>query len=518
MPSNKSARTASCQWKWHVAVFLWSATCIPIPAQKSDDANVEILPGTKSLTWQGDIASRLVDGVDRFLLRELEVAEGRRSQFWHRDFESAEAYRKSIEPNRKRLAAILGLNENRVSPRGIVYQTSTSQSSLIASSSAFEVHAVEWAVFGCIRGEGLLLMPSGKPVAGVVAVPHCDRTPEQICGLAAGAASDAQYARILAEQGCVVVVPTIIDREKGQYAWPGGRIEIPHREFLYRSAYEVGRHLIGYEVQKILAAIDNLEDLVQDRKLGVVVGFGDGAMLSLYCAALDDRIDAVCVSGYFQNRNAIWKQPLDRNVFGLLEQFGDAELAAMVSPRRMIVEACRYPEYELEPGTRAAPARLKTPAYSAINNEFQRATAIFKDWPQGRAALELVGNGSGQAFQAKARNVFLKSLSVDTKQRTDAKLVRRGDLPDRKDRMLRQMQQIDRHTQAVLKVSHQTRHAFMSNVSYDSVARYRESMEPYRRYFAEEVIGEFKKTLSVPNPRTRKNSQRRGCRLLRSRA
>ena len=30
----------------------------------------------------------------------------------------------------------------------------------------------------------------------------------------------------------------------------------PHREFIYRMAYEMGRHIIGYEVQKVLAAVD----------------------------------------------------------------------------------------------------------------------------------------------------------------------------------------------------------------------------------------------------------------------
>ena len=28
------------------------------------------------------------------------------------------------------------------------------------------------------------------------------------------------------------------------------------REFLFRPAFQLGRHLIGYEVQKILAAVD----------------------------------------------------------------------------------------------------------------------------------------------------------------------------------------------------------------------------------------------------------------------
>ena len=33
----------------------------------------------------------------------------------------------------------------------------------------------------------------------------------------------------------------------------------PHREWIYRQAYQMGRHIIGYEVQKVLAAVDWFE-------------------------------------------------------------------------------------------------------------------------------------------------------------------------------------------------------------------------------------------------------------------
>ena len=32
--------------------------------------------------------------------------------------------------------------------------------------------------------------------------------------------------------------------------------KISDREILYRSAFEMGRHIIGYEVQKVLAGVD----------------------------------------------------------------------------------------------------------------------------------------------------------------------------------------------------------------------------------------------------------------------
>ena len=58
--------------------------------------------------------------------------------------------------------------------------------------------------------------------------------------------------QIFAVNGHRVFVPILIDRKLV--------IKITNREFLYRSSFELGRHIIGYEVQKVLAIIDALEN------------------------------------------------------------------------------------------------------------------------------------------------------------------------------------------------------------------------------------------------------------------
>ena len=52
-----------------------------------------------------------VDGVDRFLLRKIEKSTSERARHWKRDVSSAKAYAASVEPNRKRLAHILGVRD-----------------------------------------------------------------------------------------------------------------------------------------------------------------------------------------------------------------------------------------------------------------------------------------------------------------------------------------------------------------------------------------------------------------------
>ena len=188
----------------------------------------------------------------------------------------------------------------------------------------------------------------------VIVIPDADQTPEQLFGLVPGVPAESQVARRLAESGYNVIVPALIDRT---VAARNGRAKLTNREFVYRSAFELGRHMIGYEVQKVLALVDlanRRRNRAANTKIGVF-GYGEGGAIALYAAALDPRIDAVCVSGYFDDRNDVWRQPVDRNVFGLLEQFGDAEVASLIAPRTLIVEAAKGPEFVIPPGTGGAP-------------------------------------------------------------------------------------------------------------------------------------------------------------------
>ncbi len=288
----------------------------------------EPLPGTKPLTRDGDLAAQMVEGIDKYLMRELAASVERRKDIWKPDFSSVEAYTKSVEPNRQRLRKILGVVDERVPFTDLEYVGGPKTPSLVAQADTYKVYAVRWPVLPGVDAEGLLLEPNEKPNVGVVAIPDAAWTPEMAVGLAPGVPEEAQFARRLVECGARVLVPTLINRDN---TWSGnpklGRMtNQPHREFLYRMAYEMGRHPIGFEVQKVLAGVDWLS------RSGAsdfgVYGYGEGGRIALYAGALDDRIQGTAVSGAFGPREEMWKEPIDRNVWGLLREFGDADLAA----------------------------------------------------------------------------------------------------------------------------------------------------------------------------------------------
>ncbi len=193
------------------------------------------------------------------------------------------------------------------------------------------------------------------------------------------------------ESGFRVFVPALIDRT---VAPRNGRARLTNREFIYRSAFELGRHLIGYEVQKVLALCDAVNG---EKRRGFpvslgVFGYGEGGMIAFYAAALEPRIGAVCVSGYFGDRNDVWQQPVDRNVFGLLEQFGDAEVASLIAPRTLVIEAAGAPEFVVPPGTGGAPGRLTTPPLATVKGEVEKARRLVEGLKPA-AQIELVASG-----------------------------------------------------------------------------------------------------------------------------
>lgn len=474
-----------------------------------------VLPETKPLTIEGDIAEHLVEGVDRFLLHEIDRSISQRAKHWNRDLASEQAYEKSLQPNRDRLAHMLGVRDERQAFQSLEFVSSTAQSHLVQVGDGYKVYAVRWPVIGNMHGEGLWLVPEGNPIANVIAIPDADQTPELICGLEPGLPPENQFARQLAANGCNVLVPTLIDRE---FKARKGRASMTNREYLYRSAYVLGRHLIGYEVQKVLAAVDwfNQNPSSKGLRLGVI-GNGEGGMISLYAAALDTRIDNVCVGGYFGSRQDIWQQPISRNVFGLLEAFGDAELAAMIVPRALVVDGNGAPTLEL-PSQGGAPAVLKPPTNAEVTAELERLSQIVAPLavtvthvPIGEQALAAVHADATLALWG-----LLTRQQPHTPFTIQTASIPKLELQRAAERHARQFHELEDHNQWQLQESPSQRREFMNlgsslsdtrpgrfKLDTSSLDAYRDSVEPYRDYFRDEVIGHFHKPLMEFNARSR---------------
>ncbi|MFQ6131142.1 MAG: dienelactone hydrolase family protein [Armatimonadota bacterium] len=470
------------------------------------------LAGTQPLTAAGDLAAQMVAGIDRFLMRELGASVGKRRELWNRDYTSREAYARSVDPNRERFLEAIGAVDPRQPVTALQFVATTSRSSQVAKGDGYTVHAVRWPVLEGVHAEGLLLQPDGAPVARVVALPDADWSPEMLVGLASGVPPEAQFARRLAENGCQVLVPVLIDRQDTWSGNPSIRMtNQPHREFVYRMAFEMGRHIIGYEVQKVLAAVDWFMHEAGDVDPAVgVFGYGEGGLLALYAAAADPRIDAALVSGYFQSRQEVWREPIYRNVWGLLREFGDAELAGLIAPRTLIVEACKGPEVDGPPPPRdrrqgAAPGRLVSPPLASVKQECRRALGYYEKLTASDNLRLVVSNdGQGPPGSEEALRAFLSALGapVSLKPGGEAPPDLRGD-HDPAPRLRRQFDQLCQFTQELVRQSEHVRARFWSQADMSSLDRWQETCRPYRDHLWDEVIGRFPPAGVPANPRTR---------------
>ena len=265
-----------------------------------------------------------------------------------------------------------------------------------------------------------------------------------------------------------------------------------------------------------------------------VIGYGEGGLLALHAAAADTRVDAAAVCGYFGPREQIWQEPIYRNLFGVLEEFGDAELAALVAPRTLVVEACRHPQVDGPPprGPRrigGAAGRLRTPPPAAVAAEFERARELISQLAPA-PHLELVGRGNGPPGSDMLLGQFLRGLKMKRKLLPSGRRPKRsGAAIDGLARLRRQFEQLVNHTQRLLDESAFRRKEFWirgSKARKEAASKkvmcrddYLLGTAPkgtrptgktweryaawYRKYYWEQIIGLLPKTRMPLNPRTR---------------
>lgn len=482
-------------------------------------AAAEPLPGTAPLDWpEADLSTRLMDGAHRFVERQIRESEAKRARFWKRDFSSREAYEKSVETNRQRLREILGVVDERLPPDLERYGSDTAQA-LVAETDGYQVWQVRWSVLPGIWGVGLQALPRTTPKAHVVVIPDAGQSPEQLLGLAPGVSAGSQLARRLVEQGVEVVVPVTVSREKLKSDDPRLKAsDQTHREWLYRQAFHLGRQVVGYEIQIVSAAVDGFyARRAAGARVGVC-GFAEGGRTAFYAAAVDPRIDVALVSGYFDSRQQVWAEPIDRNVWGLLREFGDAEIAGLIAPRGLVIEHAPVPEVTGQKGEWRAPkwesvqaevARIGTTPLAPNThdaNSLDVRPELFAS-PQGAC--------SGESSARFARRLGLDSFAEVF---ADVPVERRATVRTaaRHERLVRELEQ---HVQGLLQASEHVRDREFPLAVLPELKESKWSTEPrqptlpperfiagakqFRERFQDEAMGRFDERLAKPNPRTR---------------
>jgi hypothetical protein len=528
---------------WFVALCCCVALKAALPCAAQEPA---FLAAAQPLDIEGDIALHMLDGVSRFLHSKNQQVIEQRAQHWQPDFSSAEAYARSLQSNRQRLANMLGIVEPRIIPSEMdkselvalhrSARVSTEQSS---TTDGYRVSLVRWPVLSdpdpkrslvSVYGEGLLLEPPAgvAPTADIVLLPDCDAQLMKLCTGESGVPSATTWPLALVKLNCRVLVPMQISR---QVQPRNGRALLTDREFVYRSSFVLGRHLIGYEVQKVMSAIDWLRSTSQvsgrpenqpERARPLkLIGLGEGGRSALFTAALDSRVDQLTLCGSFGPMEQLWREPIDRNVFGLLSEFGGAELLTMVAPRPVWLIQAAVANQVLNSSSGGAPGNIEPITPADAQRELERAQALVQPWHDNSTWFISVTQPSvthpSAAETTSDASAWTTVIPHDLKYL--AKHLLNQELPnasldrhiefaivkpiDERQIQQRAVEELDRHNQLLLRESAFVREQFMSRLKTGSLAEYEASLEEYRRIFHDEIIGRFDEELLPANVRVR---------------
>lgn len=457
------------------------------------------LPDTAELDWKDeDFSVRIMDGAHAFVERKIA--------------EAAESKPDLSEPDesRKRLAEKLGVIDERQAPLLEFVSTDPVSpdgepgSALVAEGPGFNIYQVRWAVLDGLFAEGLYV----NPVAGegealsppaLVLMPDADETPEDLLGLSGQLLPEKQIGLRFASCGFRMLIPAPLNREKYEGTT---RSDQTHREWIYRQAFQMGRHPLGYEIQEILAAVDWFEQ-IQPGSSTTVAGYGEGGRIALYAAAIDTRIDNAFVSGAAGPSDKAWSEPIYRNIFGLLPGHSDTAVVRLVSPRNLLIEHSAFPNVTDQKGDIITPdsAAVEKLASGHLFHEAQSGHRA--DYPSVAAFLQKAG------IERNVSRIPPVALLID----------QRGKFAPA-SRHRRIFEGMQNHVQSLVDRSDRNREEFYFFKAEPGLRPGKWSTEKehntlipsdfiinsteFREKFAENVIGRFDEELTPLNPRSRK--------------
>lgn len=261
------------------------------------------------------------------------------------------------------------------------------------------------------------------------------------------------------------------------------------RETLWRAAYKLGRHPLGYEAQRVLAGADALGTPKGTPLL--LAGHGEGGLIAQIAGAVDNRFQAVAIAGSFGLTTRQPELPLYRNVWSLLQSFTDAEMAALIAPRRVLVEHGRYPEVTHTDAGGAAPGKLWRPTAAEFDSDLRRL--------ESRSGKSAVALRPGLDVTLGEESVPRALLNVGVAQHPTMMKplgvapARNGSntLPDAAARTLRLYREVLDDTQWLLREAQYTRADFWKAANFKSAAEFTNSTVPFRDRFRRDVTGEI---------------------------
>lgn len=476
-----------------------------------NDTNPNILPDTRPLEISGDPAALMVEGIHTFFQDRLDDASNsRKSVFQSMIVDGNESH--DLENRRHRLEKLLAISwpDTDTAFKEVLPADHSDRTPFVTAES-FTVKTVRWRTHEYLEAEGLLIEPESEPVADIIALPDCDEVPEFLLGINSDLPVERQWLLRLARLGYRIVIPVLINRNDEHSGIPSvGMTNQPHREFIYRAAYQLGRYIIGMELEKIKAAAGWLKATAKLGRKTAVIGYGEGGLLALFAGALLPEFDLTLTSGYFADRNCLPDEPIYRNVWGLLNEFDDVHFADLINNRNLIIESCRHPEVDGPPAVRegrrggAAPGFIRTPSLADRTEAFESLSRKATS-ESGNSCIQHIvsGDGAGEPFCDQTiqaiRDFLSPGKSIDNQDVT----IKSNYPSDPAGRHTRQYRNMIDYLGQLTQDAEFNRARFWQKPVMRGAETWDADCRDHRTYFHREIIGELPSSDMPLNPRSR---------------
>ncbi len=212
---------------------------------------------------------------------------------------------------------------------------------------AYETYPGNWAV-------AYLLIPDGlKSATPAVLCPHGHFAGGKLAVVEPEAAAGVAYGHEFAKRGFVVLAPDnagMGERDMPASEAIGGKTGC---ELLFRRLNYMGLDLTGLRVFELMVGLNILCSIkhVDNQRIGCA-GLSGGCWLAMVLTALDERVKAVILSGYFTTfMQTSWHgHCLCHHPYGIGKICEMTDIAALIAPRSLFVESGKQDHsYPVEP-------------------------------------------------------------------------------------------------------------------------------------------------------------------------
>ena len=205
------------------------------------------------------------------------------------------------------------------------------KSTKLAEEDGFTIYRMQFEILDGVEMAGLYFEMNGAEKKPLILVQHGGYgTPELISGLYDGNTSNYNHMleRVI-KLGVHAFAPQLLIWEREKYGVTYDRANIDAR------LKRVGSSITAVELYGLIRILDYFETKDNVSNFGMV-GLSYGGFYTLYLSAIDTRIKSAISCAYYNTRDAYpWN---DWTWLRSAEQFDDAEVAALVYPRKLCIE------------------------------------------------------------------------------------------------------------------------------------------------------------------------------------